>query len=80
MWYSNRNLFALHYIPFGDARSTVQTEQAMPERAWGRAAWLAATENASVHICGTVRMFCGYAIFIPIYIGIRGITDLNGVP
>jgi Ca2+-transporting ATPase len=65
-------LFALHYISTArNARSTVQTEQAMPERAWGRAAQRAAAEmliliKITKHICGTVVCSMGMLFFYTI--------------
>ena len=56
--YNKNILFALHYIPTRDARSTVQTEQAMPFGAWGRVALQAAADGLR-HICGTVVCSAG---------------------
>ena len=70
----DRNLFALHYIPKRNARSTVQTEQAMPERAWGWAThkWQQNVNIIHLRDSGMFRR----CFFIPFY----GIYDLNGVP
>ena len=55
-------LFALHYIQ-QNARSTVQTEQAMPKEAWGRAADAAADMSESEtyqwdSVCSAGVSFC----------------------
>ena len=61
--YNGHDLFALHCIQKNaDARSPVQTEQAMPAGAWGRAVQRAAAECGKAHLWDSC-MFHGCAVF-----------------